>query len=128
MLFRINDFALRSWVSVGFEGCFGEGFGGVWVLFLLVNEIRPLRKLFNMIGFRAFQAALTSSGDHFFLHFLGSIRVLKPQNRSFSALSEPPVRFRINGLRFGNYLTRKRSLVRIQSCLPFNYFIINSLY
>jgi hypothetical protein len=40
---------------------------------------------------------------------------LKPQNECFSALSEPSVRFGFNELRFGNELTRKRSLVRIQS-------------
>ena len=63
----------------------------------------------------AIYAHLTSSLDHFFLCFLGSIRVLKPQNGYFSALSEPSVRFSFNELRFGKELTRKRSLVRIQS-------------
>ena len=48
---------------------------------------------------------------------LGSIRVRKPQNGWFCALSEPSVRFSFNELTFGKLLTRKRSLVRIQSWL-----------
>jgi len=47
--------------------------------------------------------------------------VLKPQNGCFCAQPEPSVRFRINELILGKLLTRNRSLVRIQSCLPF-YF------
>jgi len=56
----------------------------------------------------------------FDLFFLQKFRVrlgAEPHFGCFCALSEPSVRFRINGLRFLFHLTRKRSLVRVQSCV-----------
>ena len=47
------------------------------------------------------------------------MRVLKGVFGCFCALSEPSVRFRINGLRFVSVLSRQRSRVRAPSSPPF---------
>ena len=107
------------------ELCLGSIAASIKILTLSrrVRRTWPLSKTFIFNYICRTLADLTCSLDLFFLCFLGSIRVLKPKNESFCALSEPSVRFRISELRFGNYLTRKRSLVRVQSCHCFQCFI-----
>ena len=107
------------------ELCLGSIAASIKILTLSrrVRRTWPLSKTFIFNYICRTLADLTCSLDLFFLCFLGSIRVLKPKNESFCALSEPSVRFRISELRFGNYLTRKMSLVRVQSCHCFQWFI-----